>query len=219
MTPLPYGTASSPPDDFAVIGWMKLYTDNPEFGGYYAVAIAPAAWEGLPLARLGLTGVRDLSFVFGGNHVRPLAQGAAGYEDLDVGTPFPDFGRNGTGIPSRLPGSYTPLPGPIVPLRRDGDGWRIFPDETGVISFERGLETQKYQPRMPEMIALGSAHADRRGESHDGAFIFDPKTQTLYRIMPTSFQFAAPDTVFSSQTCAWGCSDWVALIRKMSRPN
>ena len=215
MSALPYGTKASAPDRFAAIGWHKFYTDTPEYGGYYAVAIPPEVWEAHPLAGPEVKGVSDFSFVFGSNPIRPLAMGAKGYEDLDTGTQYPEYGRNGSGIPERLrENERKPLSGPVVPLRRDGDSWRLSPEEHGVISFERGLRTDGHQPRMPEVVSIESRSGDRRGEPNDGAYLFDPATQTLYRIMPTRFHLPRPDSVFSSQTCDWGCSDWIALVKK-----
>ncbi len=200
-TMAPDYTTADKPDAFAALGWEYIWTTGTEYGAYFALKLPEELWKQHARTASSLSGQKTYGFALPDSDMRDT-KGWNVYSDLHSDIRGVHISRNGAGIP-REPkiesgDNLLVTAGTIVPLRRDGSGWRLYPDEAGIITFYRGLPTSLAHVALPDRIALDNAVAIRQ-ENQPGRYVFEPGTQTLFAVGHHHFQMAKPGSVFASR--------------------
>ncbi len=194
-------TPADAPDEFGVFGWEYYWTTGTEYGAYLALKVPEEDWQRHDRAASFLLTQEDFGYALPDSSSR-TDKGWNVYSGLHEDNVHFELERNGQTLPKRTAnGTLVPVADPksaFVPMRRDGSGWRLEPELTGVITYYRGLPTSLAHVDLPETVILGSNVAVRP-HGHPGSYVFDPATRTLFAVGYHHFQLAEPDTVFASR--------------------
>lgn len=203
MFRLPYGSHIDPIDAFAEVGWPSMYLG---YGGYFANAIPPSVWRQYNFSARELEDVTKPSFVFGDLRSRRSLSnensppyGLRTLEIAEYGAPIPDESSRVVWKEYWGPNADEKrVAGLVVPLRRVGDTWQLYPGETGVITVYRGLTTTTMQNPLPGAVTVGGTSVRPQEDRGAGRYLYDPESGMLYVISSTYFRLAKPDSIFAS---------------------
>lgn len=200
VTRIPPGVTYDKPDEFGSLGWEYVWTTGTEYGAYVAKILQEPEWKKHERAAENLPSITEFGFALNDSD-KKTAEGWSIYSGLHQELENTFIARNGQGIPNDPIvdnfGNREPSVSSIIPMRREGNTWRIFPAESGTITFYRGLQTSLVRPELPKRIILGKKFAERE-DSPRREYVYDPETKELYAIGVHHFQMGRPNSVFAS---------------------
>ena len=200
VTRIPPGVTYDKPDSFGSLGWEYVWTTGTEYGAYVAKILQEPEWKKHERAAENLSSVTEFGFALNDSD-KQTADGWSIYSGLHQELKNTFIARNGEGIPDGPTidnfGNREPSVSSVIPMRREGNAWRIFPAESGTITFYRGLQTSLARPELPKRITLGEKTAERE-DSPRREYVYDPGTKELYTIGVHHFQMSRPNSVFAS---------------------
>lgn len=200
VTRIPHAENYDKPDAFGSLGWEYFWTTGTEYGAYIAKILREPEWGKHKRAVENLSSVTEFGFALNDSD-KKTADGWSIYSGLHQELKDTFIARNGEGIPDGPMvdnfGNREPSVSSIIPMRREGNAWRIFPTESGTITFYRGLQTSLVHPELPKRIILGEKIAERK-DSPRREYVYDPESKNLYVIGVHHFQMARPKSVFAS---------------------